>query len=143
VGQSEQSNMSNFPSIVSSYALILKHLRRESIDGTVLDALQRMIGTFFKIFPNMVQKRKEKVYPAIIRLFTVMHSKGAVFKQFGDLLVWNGLTLTISELPMPTFDSSFSWQDKVCCVFVHTIEDARTRTHTTHPQGAQRLRPIL
>lgn len=94
-----ESAMSYFPSFMSSYASMIQQLGRPNIDVSVLAQLRDMIGPFFKTFPNMVKKKRDRNYLALTQLFLVLHGKGVIFNQLIDQIVWYGLALTISQLP--------------------------------------------
>lgn len=94
-----ESAMRFFPSFMSSYALMIQQLTRPNIDLSVLAQLRDMIGPFFKTFPNMVKKKRDRNYAALTQLFLVLFGKGVIFNQLIDQVVWYGLALTISQLP--------------------------------------------
>jgi DNA-PKcs, N-terminal/Phosphatidylinositol 3- and 4-kinase/DNA-PKcs, CC5/DNA-dependent protein kinase catalytic subunit, CC1/2/DNA-dependent protein kinase catalytic subunit, CC3/FAT domain/FATC domain len=86
-----------FPSFITSYALIIDEL--DTADASVLRFLSVMIGRLFLVFPNIVGRHRIENYRALTHLFTVLHRKGAIFKQLLEQVVFPALTLTVSELP--------------------------------------------
>jgi DNA-dependent protein kinase catalytic subunit len=106
-GVDAEETIEHMPSILGSYANIITEL--PEVDEVCIDALERILGTFFLVYPQLYELQRFANYRSIARLLLSLHSKGAVLQTLLSRIIFKGLVLTCSkpvQLQQATANSS-------------------------------------
>lgn len=105
-GVDAEETIEHMPSILAAYANIISEL--PEVDDTCIDSLERIIGTFFLVYPQLYEHQRYSNYKSIARLFVSLHAKSASLQTLLSRIVFKGLILTCSKPVIPGAASNAS-----------------------------------
>lgn len=103
-GIDAEETIEHMPSILAAYANIIGEL--PEIDDTCIDSLERIIGTFFLVYPQLYEHQRFSNYKALSRLFVSLHSKSSSLQTLLSRIIFKGLILTCSKPVVPGANGS-------------------------------------
>jgi DNA-dependent protein kinase catalytic subunit len=70
-----EETVSHLPNFLTAFANIFLEL--EALDNSYLDHIERLIGTFFLVYPQVYEYQRAPNYEAVSRMFVALYSKGS------------------------------------------------------------------
>jgi hypothetical protein len=64
---------------MNAFASIILEL--DEVDESHLDNLEKIVGTFFRVYPRLFEYQKQQQYEVLSRLFVSLYSKGSSLQR--------------------------------------------------------------
>lgn len=74
-----EDTISHLPSFMNSFASIILEL--DDIDESYLDNLERIVGTFFRVYPRLFDYQRQQHYQVFSCLLVSLFSKGSSLQR--------------------------------------------------------------
>lgn len=74
-----EDTISHLPSFMNSFASIILEL--DEVDESHLENLERIVGTFFRVYPRLFDYQRQQHYEVLARLFISLFSKGSSLQR--------------------------------------------------------------
>lgn len=107
-----EETMEHLPNIITAFSNLFFEI--EEIDDVYIDNLEKIIGTFFLVYPQLYEYQRIQNYRAITRLFVSLYTKGTMLQKLLSKITFQGLVLTCSRpqvMDIETTEYYFEYQD--------------------------------